>query len=157
MNSNHAAEATLRGLGACCAVANTALHALLIPEHLKEKLYVGVLFAVGSAVMLVVAVGLVTLRRPLGTWLTGALVSLGMITGFLLSRTVGLPDGYYEPGWEPPYGPLSLLVEGLFIIVFLTWLGGERGETTATGTAPGRQHKARHEGITPGPRTTKRW
>ncbi|MGW9027248.1 hypothetical protein ACWGQ5_24350 [Streptomyces sp. NPDC055722] len=83
------------------------LHTLLVPDHLKEKFYIGVLFAVGSAVMLVVAVGLVTLKRPLVAWPTGALVSLGMIIGFVLSRTVGLPGGYYEPGWEPPYGVLA--------------------------------------------------
>ncbi|MFI1291294.1 hypothetical protein ACH4VM_22935 [Streptomyces sp. NPDC020792] len=49
---------------------------------------------------------LVTMKRSVAAWLTGALVSLGMITGFLLSRTVGLPDGYHEPNWEPPCGVL---------------------------------------------------
>lgn len=136
MNSN-AAEATLRGLGACCAVGNTVLHALLIPDHLQEEFYIGFLFAVGSAVMLVVAVTLVTLKRPLVAWLTGALVSLGMIVGFLLSRTVGLPGGYYEPGWEPPYGPLSLLAEGVFVLAFLAWLG----VPTARGAAPRLPHR----------------
>ncbi|MFF0291523.1 hypothetical protein [Streptomyces sp. NPDC005262] len=126
MNSTSASEVSLRGLGASCALANVVLHGLLIPDHLEEKLYVGVLFTVGSAVMLVVALALVTLKRPMVAWLTGALVSLGMIIGFLLSRTVGLPDGYYEPGWEPPYGPLSLIVEGVFVLAFLAWLGGSR-------------------------------
>lgn len=105
MNSTHAAEATLRGVGVCCAVANTVLHALLVPDHLEEKFYIGFLFAVGSAVMLVVAAALVSLKHAMAAWLTGSLVSLGMIIGFLLSRTIGLPDGYYEPGWEPPTVP----------------------------------------------------
>ncbi|PKW12340.1 hypothetical protein SAMN05428944_0405 [Streptomyces sp. 1222.5] len=122
MNSISATDVTLRGLGACCAVGNVVLHALLVPDHLEENFYVGVLFALGSVVMLAVAAALVTLKRPMIAWLTGALVSFGMIIGFLLSRTVGLPDGYYESGWEPPYGPLSLIVEGLFILAFLTWL-----------------------------------
>ncbi|MGW1402995.1 hypothetical protein ACWCRF_31115 [Streptomyces sp. NPDC002405] len=98
MNSTNAAEASLRGLGACCAVANTVLHTLLIPDHLEEKFYIGVLFAVGSAVMLAAALALVLMKRTVAAWLTGALVSRGMITDFLLSRTAGLPDGYHEPG-----------------------------------------------------------
>ncbi len=134
MNSISASDVTLRGLGACCALGNVVLHGLLVPDHLEEKFYVGLLFALGSAVMLIVAAALVTLRRPMAAWFTGALVSLGMIVGFLLSRTVGLPDGYYEPGWEAPYGPLSLIVEGLFVLAFLTWLGGS--PTTAVAPAP---------------------
>ncbi|GHI09424.1 hypothetical protein AQI88_37830 [Streptomyces cellostaticus] len=121
MNSTHAAEVTWTGVAVSCAVANTVLHTLLIPEHLEEMFYIGLLFAVGSAVMLVVAVALVVRKRPLAAWLTGVLVSLGMIVGFALSRTVGLPGGYYEDTWDAPYGPLSLLVEGLFVVAFLAW------------------------------------
>ncbi|MBG7701558.1 hypothetical protein HCJ76_26585 [Streptomyces sp. MC1] len=138
MNSISPGDVTLRGLGACCALGNVVLHGLLVPDHLEEKFYVGLLFALGSAVMLIVAAALVTSRRPMAAWFTGALVSLGMIVGFLLSRTVGLPDGYHEPGWEPPYGPLSLIVEGLFVLAFLTWIG--RSQTTAVAPAP--PHKA---------------
>jgi hypothetical protein len=123
MNSAFATEVALRGVGVCCAVGNVVLHAVLVPDHLEEKFYIGVLFMVGGVVMLIVAAALVALARPMVAWLTGALVSLGMIVGFLLSRTVGLPDGYYEPGWEAPYGPVSLVVEGLFVLAFLAWLG----------------------------------
>ncbi|MEV5877330.1 hypothetical protein AB0L75_24470 [Streptomyces sp. NPDC052101] len=56
MNSTSATEVAPRGVGACCAVGNAVLHGLLIPSHLEEVLYIGVLFALGSAVMLVVAV-----------------------------------------------------------------------------------------------------
>ena len=147
MNSTSATEVTLRGLGACCAVGNVVLHGLLVPDHLEEKFYIGVLFAVGSAAMLVVAVALVTVKRPRVAWLTGTLVSLGMIIGFGLSRTVGLPDGYYEPGWEPPYGPLSLMVEGLFVLAFLAWLG----ERSTTRAASGQSKAADRVGTTTGP------
>ncbi|MGW3205642.1 hypothetical protein [Streptomyces sp. NPDC001135] len=151
MNSLSATDITLRGLGACCAIGNAVLHGLLVPDHLEEKFYIGVLFALGSAVMLVVAAALVTMRRSAAAWLTGALVSLGMIIGFLFSRTVGLPGGYYESGWEPPYGPLSLIVEGLFVLVSLTCLGARQtapvlpapphtvaGERTASGRSTAR-------------------
>ncbi|MFD0211161.1 hypothetical protein ACFVH9_19045 [Streptomyces hirsutus] len=139
MNSAHAVQAALRGLGACCAIGNTALHTLLVPDHLEEKFYIGILFAVGSAVMLVVAIALVVAKRPLAAWLTGAIVSTGMIVGFVLSRTVGLPFGYYESGWEPPYGPLSLLVEGLFVLTFLAWLATRTAHGAMPTYGPGRE------------------
>ncbi|MFE1308448.1 hypothetical protein [Streptomyces sp. NPDC058755] len=115
--------------------------------------YIGVLFAVGSAAMLVVAVALVTVRRPMVAWATGALASLGMIVGFLLSRTVGLPNGYYESGWEAPYGPLSLLVEGVFILAFLTWLGVRAQE----GVAPEPPYRADRQRTAPGSGASKGW
>jgi hypothetical protein len=111
----------LRGTAASCALANALIHLSLVPSHLTEKTYIGILFLVGSLVMLGVAAGLVLQRRPLGVWLIGATTSIGMIIGFLLSRTVGLPD-YHEAGWEPPYGVLSLVVEGFFVLTFLAWL-----------------------------------
>ncbi|MEU3980965.1 hypothetical protein AB0F77_12730 [Streptomyces sp. NPDC026672] len=146
MSSPRSAEVTLRGFGAGCAVANVVLHTLLIPDHLEEKFYIGFLFAVGSAVMLGVAVALVVMKRPSAAWLTGTVVSLGMIVGFLLSRTVGLPDGYYERGWEVPYGPLSLLVEALFVVAFLAWLRGAAAHATEPGVPP----RTAHEPVSPG-------
>ncbi|MFI9627296.1 hypothetical protein [Streptomyces sp. NPDC052042] len=143
MNSTYPAQAPLRGLGACCAVGNTVLHGLLVADHLEEKFYIGVLFAVGSAVMLVVAAALLISKRPHLAWLTGAAVSLGMIVGFLLSRTVGLPDGYHEAGWEPPYGALSLFVEGLFVVAFLAWLSGSARSTDAVLQSPYRSGRER--------------
>ncbi|MEU0600217.1 hypothetical protein ABZ484_18535 [Streptomyces sp. NPDC006393] len=123
-NSTHAKDVpSLTGAAAGCAVGNAVLHTLMIPDHLEEKFYIGVLFAVGSAIMLAVAAGLVFRKHQAVAWLIGALVSLGMIVGFALSRTVGLPYGYREDGWEAPYGPLSLLVEGLFVLAFLVRLG----------------------------------
>ncbi|MFI6061018.1 hypothetical protein [Streptomyces sp. NPDC051286] len=110
----------LRGTAASCALANAVIHLSLVPSHLTEMPYIGILFLVGSVVMLGVAAGLVLQRQPLGVWLIGAATSVGMIIGFLLSRTVGLPD-YREAGWEPPYGALSLVVEGIFVLTFLAW------------------------------------
>ncbi|MEU5591445.1 hypothetical protein [Streptomyces sp. NPDC020298] len=146
MHYPHAAEITFTGLGVCCAVGNTVLHTALVPDHLEEMFYIGVLFAVGSTVMLAVAVALVVMKRPLVAWLTGTLVSLGMIVGFVLSRTVGLPAGYYEPGWEAPYGPASLLVEGLFVVAFLAWLG----DRVAQGEAPELPYRSHREAVSAG-------
>lgn len=146
MHYPHAAEFGFTTLGVCCAVGNTVLHTALVPDHLEEMFYIGVLFAVGSAVMLAVAVALVVMRRPLIAWLTGSAVSLGMIVGFVLSRTVGLPGGYYEPGLEPPYGPASLLVEGLFVVAFVAWLG----DRVAHGAAPVLPYRTHREPVSAG-------
>ncbi|MFF4395283.1 hypothetical protein [Streptomyces sp. NPDC001480] len=127
----------------CCAVGNSLLHTALVTDHLEEMFYIGVLFAVGSAVMLAVAVALVVMRRPLIAWLTGSVVSLGMIVCFALSRTVGLPGGYHEAGLEPPYGPASLLVEGLFVMAFVAWLG----DRVAHGDAPALPYRTHREPV----------
>ncbi|WP_345042599.1 hypothetical protein [Streptomyces sannanensis] len=81
--------------------------------------YIGVLFLIGSIALICAAAGL-ALRNPAPAWLFGALVSGGMIVGFTLSRTVGLPN-YHEQGWEPPYGVLCLIAEAGFIAAFVAW------------------------------------
>ncbi|WP_052287269.1 hypothetical protein [Streptomyces sp. 769] len=80
--------------------------------------------------LLVAAAGLAR-RKPMSAWLLGTLVSGGMILGFALSRTVGLPH-YQEEGWEPPYGVLALVTEVAFIVAFGAWRGGPRGRPPAT-------------------------
>ncbi|MFI8181415.1 hypothetical protein ACIF70_12940 [Actinacidiphila glaucinigra] len=75
--------------------------------------------------------------------MTAATVSVSppRIARFALARTVGLP-GRREEGWEVPYGPLSVAVEGVFDLAFAAWLAAG-----ATGTAP-----AARVGGTPGAR-----
>ncbi|MFD0277857.1 hypothetical protein ACFVHB_28660 [Kitasatospora sp. NPDC127111] len=128
--TSHFVRNAMLGTAVACAVANAVVHLILVPSHLEEKPYVGVLFVVGSVVMLAVAAGLLLLRRPIGAWLVGSATSIGMIVGFLLSRTVGLP-GYQEDEWEVPYGPLALVVEALFVVAFAVWLGASGGERAA--------------------------
>ncbi|MFJ7197637.1 MULTISPECIES: hypothetical protein [unclassified Streptomyces] len=103
--------------------------------------YIGVLFLIGGVVLLAVAAGLALRQRPLGAWLIGAVTSIGMIAGFLLSRTVGLP-GYREAGWEPPYGILCLIAEAVFVLAFLAWLKAD-GADDVTGISRYRQSDER--------------
>ncbi|MET9658347.1 hypothetical protein [Streptomyces sp. NPDC006510] len=124
----------LRGTGAICALASAVLHLLLVPSHLTEMPYIGVLFLIGCVVLLAVAAGLALQQRPLGAWLIGAATSIGMIAGFLLSRTVGLP-GYRETDWEPPYGILCLIAEVAFVLAFVAWLK-ESGAPRAAADLP---------------------
>jgi uncharacterized membrane protein YfcA len=88
-----------RGAGIATIFAAGLLHAFITPEYVKEKLYIGASFGVSFVLCTLVAVWLWT--RPARTaWIAGALLCAGMILGFLLSRTVGLP-GFNESGvWE---------------------------------------------------------
>ncbi|MFJ9851120.1 hypothetical protein [Streptomyces sp. NPDC101150] len=122
--SSRIAEARLRGAAAICALLSAVVHLLLVPEHLQEVPYIGILFLVGSVALLVVAAGLAR-RDPVPAWLLGVVVNGGMILGFALSRTVGLPD-YREQGWDPPYGTLSIISEAVFLVAFVAWCGARR-------------------------------
>jgi Na+/proline symporter len=103
---------TTRRAGAAAIAAVAAIHLLLAPEYLDEKVYVGVLFVVGA-----IAGGLVALRlwqrSDHQAWLLGSLIAVGMGAGFILSRTVGLP-GFHESEWELS-GIVSLLFEAGFV------------------------------------------
>ncbi|GAB7029087.1 hypothetical protein AB0G35_13235 [Streptomyces sp. NPDC021749] len=81
----------------------------------------GILFLTGSGALLLAAVGLAR-RNPVPAWLLGTVVSGGMVLGFALSRTVGLPD-YQEEGWDPPYGVLCMVAEVAFVAAFVAWCG----------------------------------
>ncbi|WP_234442026.1 hypothetical protein [Streptomyces sp. NRRL S-1448] len=121
------AEASLRGVAAVCALLSAVAHLLIVPEHFKEVPYMGILFLIGSVALLVAAAGLAR-RNPVPAWLLGTLVSGGMVLGFALSRTVGLPN-YQEEGWDAPYGVLCMVAEVAFIITFIAWCGVAKPRT----------------------------
>jgi hypothetical protein len=100
-----------------CALANAGVHLYLVPAHLTEQPYVGVLFAVGAAALLAAAAGLLQPRTRAAAWWLGAAISAGMLAGYLASRTVGLPLGYHE-GWDDPYGVACLLLEAAYLAAF---------------------------------------
>lgn len=108
--------AALRYLAIIAALVSAVVHAQLVPEHLEEVPYIGSLFLIG-AVLLVLAVIALVVRpwRRVGWWL-GSIVSAGMIAGYVLSRTVGLPQGYKEEWGDTP-GTVSLVVQAVFLLV----------------------------------------
>jgi hypothetical protein len=100
--------------GVAAALAATGvLHLVLAPEYMEEQAYIGVLFILG---------GLTAVGLAWATWvqadnraiILGALLSLGMGVGFVLSRTTGLP-GFHEGEWELS-GLISLALEGFVIV-----------------------------------------
>ena len=111
-------SATLRTWAGIGLIAATGLiHLVETPEYLEEMPYIGVLFALSVVGALLAAFGIY--RGERWGWTLGVLVAGGSLVGYLLSRTIGLPL-FRENTWEEfaePVGLLSLLVEGLFLVV----------------------------------------
>ena len=96
------------------ALALAAIHLVLAPEELEEMPYLGVLFVVGSALLVFAAVALIRGSMQRAAWMTGVLVSAGMFVGYLASRMTGLPGAEREE-WGSPLGMASLLLEVAFV------------------------------------------
>jgi hypothetical protein len=97
--------------------ASGLIHLIEGPEYLQEVRYIGLLFVASVVGALLAAFGIA--RGERWGWMLGVLVAGGSIAGYLLSRSIGLP-GFRENTWQAfaePLGLLSLLVEGLFLVV----------------------------------------
>ena len=101
------------------------IHLIGAPQHYRVAPYIGVGFVANFIGGLVAAVGIY--RDALWGWLLGALVAGGALVMYLASRSVGLPGFEHAVGrWSGPLGILSLVVEALFIAIFLLWLSARR-------------------------------
>jgi hypothetical protein len=94
------------------------IHLINSPGDLEEGSYTGVLYLANFVGALTAAIGIY--RGRSWGWSLGALVSVGAFAGYVISRTVGLPGLGVEEEWLEPLGVLSLIVEALFVGVYLT-------------------------------------
>jgi hypothetical protein len=125
--SNTTARRILKVAGILLIVAVGLVHLRGAPPHYRVAPYIGVGFVANFIGALVAAVGLY--RDALWGWLLGALVAGGALVMYVVSRSVGLPGYEQAVGrWFGPLGVLSLVVEALFIAVFLLWLLPARRE-----------------------------
>ncbi len=86
----------------------------------KAPRYVGVGYYLLEAAAVVVALGLLFAgaRRATGAWVLAIGVALGPLIGFVLSRGPGMPSYTDDRGnWTEPIGVLSLVVEGLLLVL----------------------------------------
>ena len=109
----------LSWLGITLIVATGLIHAVNAPDSFQEAAYKGWLFCANGMGALVAAYGISRGKRSWG-WNLGLLIASGSLIGYVASRTVGLPHIPAEPdAWLEPFGVASLIVEGLFVAVFM--------------------------------------
>ena len=92
------------------------IHLLDASESLEESTTLGILFYANFAGAVVAAIGIL-MGRTWG-WTLGALVAGGAFVGYIISRTVGI-FGLPPEEWLEPLGVASLIVEGLFVALFV--------------------------------------
>jgi len=101
---------------AVVGLAGVALiHVLDLPGTFEETPYKGVLY-VGLIAGCLAAAAVLVGRSDRRAWLAAAALPLGAIVAFVLSRTVGLPNGADDIGnWTETLGLASLFVEGCVV------------------------------------------
>lgn len=109
--------ARMVGVVGCLAVA--AIHVIDqggVPGT-KGPEYVQILYYALEVAGVVAAAVLLTNRARVG-WLLSLGVAAGPIAGYVLSRGPGMPDYTDDIGnWAEPLGVVSLVVEGILLIV----------------------------------------
>jgi Na+/proline symporter len=132
MASKRSHLVTLRWIAVAMAGVEVVIHAVLVPSHLKETPYIGVLFIAATAILTVVLVSLLRPRTRVAGWVVGALTCAGMFVGFIVSRTIGLPD--YNETWtsDRGLGLISLPPELIFIGAALYAVRLRRAARTAS-------------------------
>jgi hypothetical protein len=123
-------DQTTRRTGAALLALTGLIHLVLAPEYMAEQAYIGLLFIGGGLSTIALAAWLWVRSQPVA-WLASAVVCAAMATGFILSRTVGLP-GFHEEEWELS-GILSVLLEvGVIGLAASALSSGRSAGTVAT-------------------------
>src|SRR5215217_3429680 len=123
----------LVGAGISLIVVVGLIHLINSPGDLQEGSYTGVLYLANFVGALAAAVGIYRGNR--WGWALGLLVAAGAFAGYVISRTVGLPGLPVEEEWLEPLGVLSLLVEGLFVGVYLAILARPKEEASSSASS----------------------
>jgi hypothetical protein len=105
----------LRTAAAAGAIGEAVVHIPVTPDHLVEAPYVGVGFVLLTVAGILLAVLLLEDDEPWVWWATGG-VAVAALLGYLLSRTVGLPQLHDDIGaWNDPLGTLAITCEALML------------------------------------------
>jgi hypothetical protein len=110
---NHVVRDAIARATAVVALAGVALvHLLDAPGSFDAAPYKGWLY-VGLILGCLGAAAALVRSSDLRAWAAAAALPLGAIVAFVISRTVGLPQGADDIGnWTEPLGMASLFVEG---------------------------------------------
>lgn len=132
--TDHTRHVLLRVLGAALALAVVYIHVKDqggLPGD-KSPGYIGVGYWLLEAAGLVAAIALLVGagRHTVKVWALALGVAVGPIVGFVLSRGPGLPSYTDDKGnWTEPIGVVSLVVEGLLLVLAGVLLARSRRTT----------------------------
>jgi hypothetical protein len=116
-----------RCFAAMLLAATAGIHIALVPDHLREAPYAGVLFIALSASALVLAI-LLVFRGDLVVWTMSAALVLSALLAYIASRSIGLPSLEDDVGdWLNPLGIAALGVEAVAVLQCATVLVLRRG------------------------------
>jgi hypothetical protein len=111
------APRTLVWIGIVLVLATGLIHLIEGPENYEEVAYKGVLFFLNALGAIIAALGIYRGEKLWG-WSLGLLVTGGALLLYIVSRTVGLPGLEVDDEWFEPMGLASLVVEGLFVLLY---------------------------------------
>jgi hypothetical protein len=120
MNLNHRSTTSslLMGLAIAFIIVAGLIHLVTAPDEFTEATYKGLLFVANGVAAFVAAVGIYRGSKTWG-WGLGLLVAGGAIIMYVVSRTLGLPNLGVDDEWFEPIGVLSLIVEGVYVVLAL--------------------------------------
>ena len=108
-------DAIARAIAVVGLAGVALIHLLDAPGTFQSAPYKGWLYVALIVGSLTAAGALIRTSDP-RAWASAALLSSGAILAFVLSRTVGLPQGADDIGnWTEPLGMASLFVEGALV------------------------------------------
>jgi hypothetical protein len=112
--TNASRKTTLWGTALIALVG--LIHLLVVPEYFEFATYLGLLFILDALGSFASAAGIY--RRAWWGWPLGVVMAGGAFFMYIESRTIGLP--MLNEGWLDPPGVLSLIVEAIFVGVYLS-------------------------------------
>ncbi len=111
-----ATEHGLAELAACASIGEAVAHVPVIEPHLAEAPYIGVGFVLLTIAGFYLAVRL-TLDPDELVWTATGVVAVLALVGYVLSRTVGLPQIGDDVGaWGDPLGITAVTCEAVMVL-----------------------------------------
>lgn len=121
-----AERSPVRLVAAAAAAGMAVAHIPVTKAHLSEAPYIGIGFVLLTIAGLMLLQLLVT-RDTIAVWTASLLVSVLALLGYLLSRTLGLPEITDDIGnWSDPLGVVAIVSEAVLLLTAVAHLTTRR-------------------------------
>ena len=107
----------IAGAGIALLLIVGIIHFIDAPSSFGDATYKGLLFIADGLAAGVAAWGIYRSARTWG-WSLGFIITAGAFIMYIYSRTIGLP-GIDVDTWDEPLGTLSLIAEGMFMLLYV--------------------------------------